>query len=485
LQAIKYVHDLGELFDQVQLSGLFGDSKTFPDCRPKTSLFDIKMAYENTKNSDDFSLQSFVKEYFDEPVEGETVENLNQKTNVTRHINNLWAALTRHSAETNTSLLNLPKQYVVPGGRFREVYYWDSYFTMLGLEVSGHYTLIESMVENFAHLLDTYGLIPNGNRAYYLGRSQPPFFALMIDVLAKKFGQQIYIKYLPQLVKEFEFWQLKRSYVLDNNHVIYRYYDDFDSPRPEAYKEDVELSHRSMQKPEALYRNLRAAAESGWDFSSRWFANAADFGTIQTTSIMPVDLNCLVLHLIKTIGKAYTLMGANEKAQIYEYKADKLLMNIQKYCWNNTEGFYFDYNFIAMQQTDSQHLAACFPLFLEIATPQQAKKVAEKLKAVFLQNGGLVTSLINSGQQWDAPNGWAPLQWIAYKGLKNYQLNELAQSIAQRWLAINEQVYLHTGKMTEKYNVESKNGMAGGGEYPNQDGFGWTNGVYLAMAAQV
>ena len=121
------------------------------------------------------------------------------------------------------------------------------------------------------------------------------------------------------------------------------------------------------------------------------------------------------------------------------------------------------------------------PLFFKIATQAQADLVAEMIQAEFLKPGGVVASLKNTGQQWDAPNGWAPLQWITIMGLENYGHHSLADTIAQRWLALNDKVYAATGKMMEKYNVEDINQLAGGGEYPGQDGFGWTNGVYLAL----
>ena len=127
-------------------------------------------------------------------------------------------------------------------------------------------------------------------------------------------------------------------------------------------------------------------------------------------------------------------------------------------------------------------LAGVFPLFFEIANSAQASSVANVLKEKFLKPGGLTTTLNSTGQQWDAPNGWAPLQWIAYRGLMNHNLTDLALEVQRRWMKVNETVYGSSGKMTEKYDVCNEDGLASGGEYPNQDGFGWTNGVYLAMA---
>jgi alpha,alpha-trehalase len=158
-------------------------------------------------------------------------------------------------------------------------------------------------------------------------------------------------------------------------------------------------------------------------------------------------------------------------------------MAIQKYFWSENDGFFFDFNLKNQCKSTSKTLAAAFPLFFFIASEEQASKTAQLLEKEFLQPGGFVTTVTKSGQQWDAPNGWPPLQWIVYKGLRNYKMDHLAAEARQRWIALNENVFTTTGKMMEKYNVEDLSLPAGGGEYPNQDGFGWTNGVYLALKA--
>jgi alpha,alpha-trehalase len=154
------------------------------------------------------------------------------------------------------------------------------------------------------------------------------------------------------------------------------------------------------------------------------------------------------------------------------------------YCWDAAAGFFFDYNHA--QQTLSDHftLAGVFPLFFKVAAAGQAEQVAKCVEQKFLYPGGLATTLADTGQQWDAPNGWAPLQWIAYIGFSNYAYTDLAAKIRRNWMQNNEKVYAETGKMMEKYNVTDLNLLAGGGEYPNQDGFGWTNGVYLGMSIE-
>lgn len=485
--------DFQSLYHDVQQSTLYPDSKTFCDALPRLSTSFILTKYENQKKENGFDLQTFVENHFELPNE-KTIDYHPDSTNsVEQHIENLWSFLTRQPQATAGTLIPLPCPYIVPGGRFREVYYWDSYFTMLGLQASGKFALIENMVNNFAYLIDKIGFIPNGNRTYYLGRSQPPFFSLMVGLLAEIQGESVWQKYLPQLEKEYAFWMRGEENIISptfrvvkmpDGSILNRYWDDVALPRPEAYKEDVELGkHSTDQLPEEVYRHIRAAAESGWDFSSRWFKDGQNMATIHTTDLVPVDLNCLLFHLEKSLKSAYELKGDGEKAAHYQKKAMQRKAAIQKYSWNETTGFFFDFDWKDNQPKNSYTLAAVFPLFFEIATPEQAKRVAKVLEARFLQKNGLLTTLQFTPQQWDAPNGWAPLQWIVYQGLRNYDLNELAHQVAQNWMANNESYYKKTGKMMEKYNVLTDDVLAQGGEYPNQDGFGWTNGVYLKLFA--
>ena len=214
----------------------------------------------------------------------------------------------------------------------------------------------------------------------------------------------------------------------------------------------------------------------------RWFKSTDSFASIRTTELIPVDLNCLMLHLEQTLAEAYQLANDAEKAVFYQNISKKRQNAIEKYCWNDKKGFYFDYDFVTNQHTEHYTLAAVFPLFFKVATQNQAAKVAEILASQFLKTDGLTTTLAFTGQQWDAPNGWAPLQWMAFKGLQNYGFTDLANQVKTHWLNANIKIYKKTGKMTEKYNVFNQDLEAGGGEYPLQDGFGWTNGVFLALS---
>ena len=485
----------GDLFIQVQLQRIFPDGKTFVDCTPKRKVADIMYDYGLAKGPN-FNLKKFVADNFDMPVIPTINYTSDTKQDLATHIKSLWQVLKRNPdvAVEGSSLLPLPYPYIVPGGRFREIYYWDSYFTMLGLKESNEWEMIENMINNFAFLINTYGHIPNGNRSYYLSRSQPPFFAMMVNLLADKKGASVYATYQKELQKEYDYWMdktaaTKHAVTMPDGSILNRYYDADIKPRQESFKEDFEIATTESRGDVAAFekksKELRSGAESGWDFSSRWFADGESINTIQTTNSIPVDLNGLMLNLELTLAKAYRQTGNISAAMEYTNAAAKRKAAINKYCFNTKQSWYYDYIISSKKQSTEQTIAGVSPLFFNIASKKQSAAIAAVLKAKFLKSGGVVSTLKTTGQQWDAPNGWAPLQWIAVKGLDNYGLKNQAKDIAARWVALNEKVYTNTGKMMEKYNVVDSKLDAGGGEYKSQDGFGWTNGVYLAMKAKL
>jgi alpha,alpha-trehalase len=487
------IYDLYPLFEDVQMNRVLPDGKTFVDCLPKDLPEKINAAYLSQKDKPGFDLQQFVLSHFDLPVPHSTNYSSDTSRSVEENIETLWNILTHQPDKKAGSLIPLPYPYIVPGGRFGEIYYWDSYFTMLGLKASGKYEMVENMVSNFSYLVDTVDHIPNGNRSYFLSRSQPPFYSLMIRLLADIKGRNVLWRYLAQLEREYRFWMKNantlhelgstshHSVKMRDGEIMNRYWDAHDTPRPESFREDVELSQEASQEPKQLYRHLRAGAESGWDFSSRWFRDPKSFATIHTTDILPVDLNGLLFHLEQTIAEAHHLKGDKEKSGHFQVLAEDRRAAMQKYCWNEEKGFYFDYDFQKGQQKEGMTLAGVVPLFFKMASKHQAERVAAVIEKYFLKDGGVVTTLENTGQQWDAPNGWAPLQWMTIVGLEHYGHHTLAGMIAKRWIQLNRDVFKRTGKLMEKYNVTDTHLEAGGGEYAGQDGFGWTNGVLLAL----
>ncbi|WP_436857635.1 alpha,alpha-trehalase [Citrobacter tructae] len=485
---------LGPLFNDVQNAKLFPDQKTFADAVPVNDPLTILADYRMQKNQSSFDLRHFVSVNFTLPKEGEKYVPPEGQT-LREHIDGLWPVLTRstESAGKWDSLLPLPEPYVVPGGRFREVYYWDSYFTMLGLAESDHWDKVADMVANFGWEIDNFGHIPNGNRTYYLSRSQPPFFSLMVELLAQHDGDDALKKYLPQLQKEYAYWmegvetltpgqQNKRVVKLDDGTILNRYWDERNTPRPESWVEDIATAKSNANRPATeIYRDLRSAAASGWDFSSRWLDNPQQLSTIRTTSIVPVDLNALLYKMEKILARASKAAGDDAKASQYETLANDRQKAIEHYLWNDKEGWYADYDLKSKQVRNQLTAAALFPLYVNAAAKDRASKMAAATRDHLLQPGGLATTSVKSGQQWDAPNGWAPLQWVATEGLQNYGQENVAMEVTWRFLTNVQHTYDREQKLVEKYDVSSTGTGGGGGEYPLQDGFGWTNGVTLKM----
>lgn len=489
---------LGPLFQDVQRARVYDDGKTFVDLIPKQRLKQIQQEYLLEKQDPHFDLRDFVSRHFYRYGAYESSYHTDPSMSVEEHIKELWHVLERKNRRDRGSLVAVPHAYVVPGGRFSEQFYWDSYFIMLGLAADERWDMIEGMLKNYTYMIRKIGHIPTANRTYFLSRSQPPFFSYMVKLLARHKGRRrTLMEYLPYLVLEYRFWMKGRSTLASSPHNSYarlvelpsgvlmnRYYDNKSTPRPESLKEDVDTAHEAHDREaDKLYLHLRAGAESGWDFSSRWLYDPNDIRTIHTADLVPVDLNCLLYHLEETIAESYRLLHQPLLARRFQVAAERRSRAIQEYCWSASKQFFVDYNFHQHKKSDKITLAGVFPLYAKIATSAQAAAVAKRLEQDFLKPGGLATTLVTTGQQWDAPNGWAPLQWIAIEGLRHYGYYHLANEIKQRWIATNKHVYAESGKLVEKYDVMDHK-AGGGGEYPLQDGFGWTNGVLLSLISE-
>lgn len=482
----------GPLFAAVQECGLFVDSKTFADARPRRAPAAILADWQAQRPDCSEGLRRFVHANFDMPQDWSDPP-IDERP-LAAHIEALWPLLTRISGDpaAGSSELWLPHSYVVPGGRFRELYYWDSYFTMLGLARSGQQQLVENMIANFGSLLDRLGHIPNGTRSYYVSRSHPPFFHLMA-ALSRDNSAQGRRRRFGWMVKEHDFWmagagelvpggEARRVVRLADGALLNRYWDDSDRPRDESWREDVALAAEvETRDAGGLWRDLRAAAESGWDFSSRWLADGRSLGSIRTTRLIPVDLNALLFGLEQAIAVEAGALGERDLFSAFTAKAVARGRAIADHLWHEAGGYYTDFDLDGGQPSDRLTAAAAFPLFAGLATTGRAARTAAALRQL-LRPGGLMTTLSDSGQQWDAPNGWAPLQWIAITGLRRYGETELADLIADRWVAMVEATYAATGQLLEKYDVVACS-AGSGGEYGTETGFGWTNGVTLELLA--
>lgn len=483
----------GPLFRAVQLRRVFADSKSFADAVPRRDPGQILAAYRKTQPRDAAALRRFVLANFQVPGIAQTPRPAGGAARVPMlaHIAALWPVLTRPPAPAAGSALSLPEPYVVPGGRFREIYYWDSYFSMLGLVRDGRGDLVEDMIDDFTSLIERYGHIPNGTRTYYLSRSQPPVYYLMLGLSATR-DPATFRRRLAALRREHDYWMRgedglapgqARFHVLrlPDGTLLNRYWDARATPREESYAEDVATARASRRPSTQVYRDLRAAAESGWDFSSRWLASSRSLASIRTTDIAPVDLNSLMYGMERMIALACVRIGDSACTQDYVARARARREALQDDFWVAAGGRFADLDRRTGRPTAILSAATLFPLFVDAARPDQARAVARTVRARLLAPGGRRTTTVATGQQWDAPNGWAPLQWVAVEGLRRNGEQALAGTIATRWLATVTMRYRATGKLVEKYDVERQAG-GHGGEYPLQDGFGWTNGVTRALA---
>ncbi|MBJ6122154.1 alpha,alpha-trehalase TreA [Sphingomonas mollis] len=479
----------GKLYHDVQMRRLFPDGKTFADAVPKRPGARIVAAYRVCKCGTDATLRRFVLANFTLPEA--PVTRPQPRRSLTEHIDQLWPQLTRTTTTVpaGSSALTLPRRYVVPGGRFREMYYWDSWFSMLGLPAAGRQDLVEDMVVDFGSLIDRYGHIPNGTRTYYLSRSQPPFFYLIAGMSRDAATLATRTR---QMRAEHAWWmqgaatlapghESARVVRLPDGALLNRYWDDRADARDESYREDTELADATPGRPRAeLMRDLRAAAESGWDFSSRWLADGRSLATIRTTRLVPVDLNSLMVGMEQAIAANCRALRDTPCATSFTARAEARTQAIRRHLWNGR--FFADYDLDTGQPNTVATAAMTFPLFAGVATADQARATARAF-APFVGEGGVRTTLTGSGQQWDDPNGWAPLQWIAIQGLRRYGEQALATRIKAAWLATVTREYEASGKLLEKYDVVERR-PGGGGEYPNQDGFGWTNGVTRALLTE-
>jgi len=478
----------GPLFAAVQTQRIFPDGKTFADAIARRDSAAILADYVRTQPTG-AALKAFVLANF--IVRGE-----NDGGDVRGHVRALWPQLIRPplAARTGSSALALPHPYVVPGGRFQEIYYWDSYFTMLGLKADGQQALIEDMVDDFTALIERYGHIPNGTRTYYLSRSQPPYYALMLDLSTNR-DPTVAARRLKALRTEYAFWMRGRSCAtvkvacqrvvkMPDGNLLNRYWDDNDAPRDESYAEDVAVAANVPDRPAtAVYRYLRAGAESGWDFSSRWLRDPQSLATIHTTDIVPIDLNSLIWAMETRIASRCEQARDAVCTREFTTFAVQRKASINQYLWQANQARYADWDLSTRAPTSVLSAATLQPLFVGLASPTQALAVAQTTRQRLLATGGLRTTTLKTGQQWDEPNGWAPLQWIAIDGLTRTGHDTLAKDIARRWIATVTIAYAEAGKMLEKYNVDERT-PGGGGEYPVQDGFGWTNGVTSAILSR-
>ncbi|XP_026564811.1 LOW QUALITY PROTEIN: trehalase [Pseudonaja textilis] len=518
------IYCTGELLRQVQRARLFQDDKDFVDMPLKSNPGVVLKHFEELVNAapggalSKLQLAQFVESHFFPPgkeleswmppdwsdsiplLEKISDEKLRSWGQV---LNAKWKKLGRRvdpdvqASPWRYSLIYVPNPVIVPGGRFREYYYWDSFWILEGLLLSNMAATAKGLIQNFLYLVSKFGHIPNGGRVYYEHRSQPPLLSLMMESYLRHTNDTEFLrKHIHLLEAEYRFWQEHRAVNISvggKQYSLNRYSVQVGEPRPESYMKDVELAKGLQEEAQQdLWAELQSAAESGWDFSSRWFLPG--FPSLQdplqdtrVRGVVPVDLNAILCKVEQLLATFYQVLGDGEKASRFWAARRERVAALTAVLWNEEAGVWLDYHFLRQRHNPAFYPSNLSPLWAEcdVDLPRAEKvlRYLEESSALSYANG-LPTSLTRTGEQWDFPNAWAPLQHMVITGLvksSSARARELAFSLAQRWLQMNLAVYEKHGGMFEKYDVEGDGKPGGGGEYPVQEGFGWTNGVALQL----
>ncbi len=404
-------------------------------------------------------------------------------------------------------LLYLPHDYVVPGGRFNEMYGWDSYFIELGLLRDGEVELAKSMVEQLLYEIEHYGTILNANRTYLLSRSQPPVLTPMVLALFQHTGDKDWLRsILPTLERYYYYWVVPPH--LNQATGLSRYFALGNGPAPEVlvserdeqgrthydrvreyYRQyqvtDYEIAlyydREKDELTELFYKGDRSMRESGFDISNRFGPFSVDI-----IHYAPVCLNVLLYKMEQDIGEIYQILDQEEAAQQWRDHAKERHERIDQFLWDEDAGLYFDHNFQTGERRHYEFLTTFYPLWAGIASEAQARRVWQNLEK-FEVAGGLLTSTYISGNQWDAPFGWAPLTLIAVQGMYRYGYTEAACRIARKFTAMLIKEFEQYGTLLEKYDVCACSSLVSDeilfGYNSNEVGFGWTNGVFLELLA--
>ena len=406
-------------------------------------------------------------------------------------------------------LLYLPYPYVVPGGRFNEMYGWDSYFTQVGLVRDDEMVLAKNMTDNFLYQIDHYGKILNANRTYYLSRSQPPFLTQMIlNVYRKQHDIEWLRSTVPAIEKYYRFWTEEPH--LTKQTGLSRYYDLGDGPAPEVLSGERDQQGRDHydlvkdyyrthevkdydlgqyydkdkdQLTDLFYKGDRTMRESGFDPSNR-------FGPFNIDIIHydPVCLNSLLYLMETDTAEILGILGQARQARVWTNRAAERKQRINRLMWDEKDGLYYDYNFARKEVRRYPFVTTFYPLWVGVADSRQAARIVANLKR-FERPGGLLTSTNVSGNQWDAPFGWAPTEMIAIQGLRRYGYGKDADRITANFLSTIVKEFIQHNTIVEKYDVERRESEVSAGlkfgYKSNEIGFGWTNAAFVELYANL
>jgi len=393
----------------------------------------------------------------------------------------------------------------VPGGRFNEMYGWDSYFMQVGLLRDGQTEMAKNLADNFLYEVKHYGQVLNANRTYYMTRSQPPFLTQMVLGVYQKTHDREWLKNaLPSVTHYYDVWAKEPHLTPETG--LARYFDLGDGPAPEVISSERDADGKThyerirdffeanritdydvsqyydrstKQLTPLFYKGDRSMRESGFDPSNRFGAFNIDI-----IHYNPVCLNSLLFLMEQQIADIYTELGNANTAQEWRKKASLRGERVNRLMWDDTDGLYYDYNFGTKKVRKYPFLTTFYPLWAGFASKDQASRVMKNLDK-FERAGGLQTSTYISGNQWDSPFGWAPLQLIAVEGMRKYGFEADAERISMKFLTMVQREFLRQGYIVEKYDVVKAGTEVSGeirfGYSANQAGFGWTNAAFTSL----
>jgi alpha,alpha-trehalase len=580
-ELVMDIYCRGPLLHTVQMAGVFSDSKHFVDMPIKTNscAFDVLVDFERRElsltsfapdqrpESHVTALRAFLNEHFDAPgsdllpvtpvdfVDASEPPRLAAIRDPALRewamaLHRLWRSLGRvPHPRVQSSLLRAkplvgtgaePKRtrrqaqnvLIVPGGRFRESYYWDSYWIVHGLLASNMHVTARGVVDNLLEYAAEFGFVPNGGRVYYLTRSQPPMLSEMVRLVSESDADvgvdKDYLGVaLPVLEREYAFWMRRgpdghavevewRAGNTSESLVLNRYTSASNHPRPESYREDMEVAAEIFdetvghsventdtddaaptpaataaastvpRRKEQYYNDVIAATESGWDFSSRWLREPLNMKTIATANVLPVDLNAVLFRMECNLMRFYTLTGNASRSAFFREAAEARRRAMDLVLWSEASKSWRDLDLATHRYSRVVSVSDYAPLWAGVLDGSDSKRVGEVVASLrdsgLVQVGGVQATTTFSGQQWDAPNAWSPSQDMLVEGLLLANTSEataMARDVARTWVRAGLTAFQRTGLMFEKYNATEVGGMGVGGEYFPQFGFGWTNGVVL------
>lgn len=400
----------------------------------------------------------------------------NFNTEVTEFIKQNWDNCVRYEPEDNDTLIGMPYPYIVPtaSNAFQEMYYWDTYFTCKGLVLTGRTELAKNCAEDMAFLIDKYGFMLNGNRTYYLGHSQPPYFCMIVKTVFDETNDKEWLaRMYTAIEKEYEFWQSKRLAPIGLN-----FYSNCKVDEEEGKRAYENITNRvRYKKPISEYEsyadfaeNVYAECESGWDFNPRF-----DF---KCKSFAPADLNSN-LYVYEVLMAHFSVILENGNENLWQERAEKRKELMNKYLWNGE--FFADYNFNEDKFSNVFSAAAFHPLWAGIASDEQAKSTYSHLDRIEM-NCGIAACEDTKTEfvyQWAYPNSWAPLNYITVLGLDRYGFKDAALRVADKYVSSIESIFAKTHNLWEKYNA-TDGSINVTNEYEMPDMLGWTAGVYLS-----